>query len=216
MKTPLLINNLLIDISSFSTIDNKIYFSPLIDQGKKDIITELVNKATKRNSLFWGGWDSKYQIIFCSSDDELKKYSNGISTVTFSTFVGNYTVISMNYANLDIISHELCHSFLNNKIGFLKKSKLPKWFDEGIAMQLDYRDYYCDSIIEKNYKTDMILLNRISSNTNFFNSDQNTLRYNYIIAKLEVQNLINKNGKNNFLRLIDSLKDGRDFSEIYK
>jgi len=166
--------------------------------------------------MFWGGTESKYQIVFCGSNDELKRYSKGINSVTICSFPGNYTVISQNYANLDIISHELCHTFLYNKIGFFNKTALPTWFDEGVAMQLDYRDYYCDSLIEKSYKTDPVLLNKISSKKAFYYANKETQRFNYIIAKCEVQNWIDKNGKNKFKRLIESVKEGREFNEVYK
>jgi len=216
LKTSFLFNNVLINISNFSTLDNKVYFSPLITQDKKDSITELVNKAIQRNNSFWGRTEPEYQIIFCGSNDELKKYANGISTATFCSFIGNYTVIGQNWANLDIISHELCHSYLYDEIGFMKMSKLPTWFDEGIAMQVDYRTYYCDSIIERNYKTDMSVLNGIASKRAFFVSDKNTVRKNYIVAKIEIENWISKNGKNNFIQLINSLVDGGEFFELYK
>jgi hypothetical protein len=53
-STSVLCNNLLINISGFSTIDHKVYFSPLINQSKKDSITDLLKSAIHRNILFWG------------------------------------------------------------------------------------------------------------------------------------------------------------------
>ena len=53
-RTSQLCNNLLINISGFSTIDHKVYFSPLINQSKKDSITDLLKSAIHRNILFWG------------------------------------------------------------------------------------------------------------------------------------------------------------------
>lgn len=205
----------MIDFSDFSTVDHKAYFSPLIDESRKDSITRLVDNALKRNELLWGGPESRYQIIFCDSNDELKRYSKGANSLTICSTIGNYVVIGKDFINLDIISHELCHSFLYNKVGYTRMTRLPAWFDEGVAMQLDYRDYYCDSLMEKNYITDPLLLKEISLKKTFYYANKEKQRYNYTIAKYEVQNWIRKNGKARFNELIESLKEGKEFNEVY-
>jgi len=82
-------------------------------------------------------------------------------------------------------------------------------------MQLDYRDYFCDSTIERNYKSDLILLNKISSSIAFYDLNKPTQRYNYIVANCEVRNWINKNGIDKFYLFIDLLGKGRKFTDIY-
>jgi hypothetical protein len=216
LKNSLVIVNYSIKFSHFTTTDNNVYFSPTLNKDEKDRLILLVDSAISRNNHFWGKHVSKYQIVFCSSENELKKYSHGLNTVSFSSFIGNFIVFNQKFADINTISHELCHLYLWERIGFRQKRKLPVWFDEGTAMQLDYRDYMYDSTIAKNYKTDPALLNIISSNMGFYKVNWDAQRYNYIIAKCEVQKWISQNGLNNFIRLVDLLGKGSEFSKVYK
>lgn len=45
--------------------------------------------------------------------------------------------------NVDVIAHEWVHAELANRVGVLVRSwRLPTWFDEGLAMQVDQRPAY--------------------------------------------------------------------------
>jgi len=50
-------------------------------------------------------------------------------------------VIGPDGINLDVLSHEMCHTELYHRLGWWRKEmRIPTWFDEGLAMQLDYRN----------------------------------------------------------------------------
>ncbi len=53
--------------------------------------------------------------------------------------------------DINILSHEISHTVLYRKIGWYRLHfKIPTWFDEGLAMQVDDRDYYSiDTLLNK-------------------------------------------------------------------
>lgn len=211
-KSSHLIYNVCISVSDFSTRDNKIYFSPQINTDERDSLQVMVDSAFQRNRSFWGSRDINYQLVFCKTDDELRKYAQGAKSVSFATYTGVYIVISEDITCIDIMSHELCHAFLYNSIGYQNKKRLPAWFDEGTAMQLDYRPLFTNS----SYTTDQDQLEKISTFKAFNNADWKILKYNYIVSKYEVEGWIKKYGKYRFNKFIESLAKGRKFKEVYE
>ena len=46
-------------------------------------------------------------------------------------------------AGIDVTAHELVHAEVVNRVGYLTRLlEIPTWFDEGVAMQVDYRPKY--------------------------------------------------------------------------
>ncbi len=78
-----------------------------------------------------------------------------IPALTYIKF-GSYIVISNEGVDLDIIAHEISHAEFYERIGFYNWSfKIPRWFDEGLAMQNDNRNYYSEDTLKlksNNYK----------------------------------------------------------------
>ena len=78
---------------------------------------------------------------------------------------------------------------LYEKIGFFNREfKLPTWFDEGLAMQVDYRSYYSiDSLRIKsdNFKR-LLDVTKLKSYSHFGNGKREDVVLNYSAAKYGV------------------------------
>ena len=135
----------------FSSLENggNFYTSKGVRQSLKDSIQTLIRGAEKRVNQFWGARKSAPIFIYCDSEADYHKYGNEIGSpaATYNK-LGTYIVLSRDGLDLDIIAHELGHAELYSRIGFIaQKFKVPAWFDEGLAMQVDHRpEFSVDSL----------------------------------------------------------------------
>jgi|GEM_PF-1174689 len=213
-----ILSNVFINQSGFITKDKKTYYSPLLSASLQDSLGLLVKKAEQRNIAFWGGDGRNYKLIFCANQNEMNKYSGSAQnhTVSRHTFWGTFTVLSKEGFDLDIISHELCHSFFWSELGYFDQRKIPTWFDEGLSMQLDFRPFLKDSILEKSYVTNYETLKSIASPEQFYKGGWPLMKKNYIIARIEVKQFLSSCGIEGIRQLIENLNKGDDFISSYQ
>lgn len=214
-----LINCFSIDFSDFRKREKNIYFSPDIDKKLQDSLIHLVESAKLRNKMFWNTEPERYSVIFCLTDTEVEKYTGNPNSQTVSLFtpVHAFVILGKPGHNVNVIAHEISHVILNTKLGYFKKNKLiPTWFDEGIALQMDYRNEIADTIFEQNYTTNIDSLKTISTPAGFFKTEWSATLRNYLIARYELKKwLINKNVDTINL-FINSIEDKSVFYSEYE
>lgn len=213
-----ILSNVFINQSGFVTKDKKTYYSPLLSASLQDSLGSLVQKAEQRNNTFWGGEEHHYRLVFCATQNEMNKYSGSAQnrTVSRHTFWGTFIVLTREGFDLDVISHELCHSFFWSHLGYLDQRKIPSWFDEGLAMQLDNRSFLQDSILEKSYVTNYGKLKSIASPEQFYKGGWPLMKKNYIVARIELKQFLSSCGMEGVRQIIENLNKGDDFISSYQ
>ncbi len=197
--------------------DGKIYYRPDVSNKKIERLQKLVKQAEERVADFWGEKTANPTIIFCDNESDYKKFGNpvGSPAVTFLKFQG-YIVISPEGVDLDILSHEISHVELYERIGFFNKMfDIPIWFDEGLAMQVDHRSYYSIDTLQKlsdNF-TKLPKVTAMNSPSEFFNGSHKEVMQNFRTAKYEVSQWYNPRVLKQFIEAINS---GESFEEAYK
>lgn len=179
-------------------------------------IVEIISKAEARNVGFWGQKICQPKFIFCNSDEDFIKFGNNSLTPAAAYMkLGSYIVINQSGINLDIISHEISHAELYERIGFFNKTfKIPTWFDEGLAMQVDYRAYYS----EQNLMQKTIDLNKFAkvkelySGNEFQSGTIEQVMLNYSMARYEVSKWYSKERLDKF---IEDIKERESFEKAY-
>lgn len=124
--------------------DGNLYYRPEVDAKTISCIKLNISKAKKRVDNFWGEKIAVPKYIYCQDDEDYKKFGVPFMTPACANMkLGSCVVISKTGIDPDIISHETAHTKLNEKIGFFNKThKIPSWFDEGLAMKLDFRSSF--------------------------------------------------------------------------
>ncbi|MBP1639621.1 MAG: hypothetical protein H6Q17_1204 [Bacteroidetes bacterium] len=213
-----ILSNVFINQSGFISKDKKTYYSPLLSPSLQDSLSLLVKKAEQRNIAFWRISGHKYKIVFCATQNEISKYSGNTQNrmVSRHTLLGTFIVLGNEGFDLDVISHELCHSFFWSQLGYFDQRKIPAWFDEGLAMQLDYRSFLKDSTFEKNYVTNYETLKAIESPEQFYKNGWPLMKKNYIVARIEVKQFLTSCGMDGIQQIIENLNKGDDFVSSYK
>jgi hypothetical protein len=206
---------MLIQFSHFKK-ENRLYFSPQTPQQKIDSLHWLIEKATDRNTLFWGEIKARPSFIYCDTDADFKKYgTEGNAPALTILKMDGYIVLSRDGVELDIIAHELAHAEFYERIGFWKQQfAIPYWFNEGLAMQLDERSTYSEDSMQMktaNLKHE-INVRLMEKQDQFFAGTNEQIQLNYMAAKHEIKNWLTKEKLQNFIL---QMQAGKKFEEAY-
>jgi hypothetical protein len=206
---------ILIDYSDFKK-DGRLYYDTAASSKSIDSLKFIIDSASKRVANFWGEKKSDPTFIYCVSDSEFKKYGdNNLDPATTHYKFGNYIVINKDGIDLNIIAHEMSHAEFKERIGYFNEvSKIPTWFDEGLAMQNDYRNYYsADSLraVSDDLKN-LPNLDSLQTVKEFWSGTQSRVRLNYMTAKYDVKQWYTKPKADS---LIAALNSGKSFKEAY-
>jgi hypothetical protein len=189
----------------------------LTPQNKIDSLKLLINQASIRIGNFWGQKTCNPKFIYCDKQDDYEKYCYNpyVPAVTYSK-LGAVIVLGADAIDLDIIAHEFSHAEFYKRIGFYNRTfKIPTWFDEGLAMQNDYRDYYSDDTLKvksNNFKNLPVIKN-FKAGAQFLAGSHEQIMLNYMTAKHEVKNWYTKEKLDRFIKDINS---GKTFEEAYR
>ncbi len=206
---------ILIDYSSFKK-DGRLYYDTATSPKTIDSLKSVISEASLRIADFWGEKKADPKFIYCATDSIFKKYGdNNLDPATTHYKLGSYIVINKNGIDLDIIAHEMSHAELEKRIGFYNETfKIPTWFDEGLAMQNDYRNYYSEDrlkAISDNFEN-LPELDSLKTARQFWSASPQKVMLNYMTAKYQVKNWYSKLKLDN---LINDLNSGESFEKAY-
>lgn len=192
--------------------------------GDSSKVLSIIDEANKRLSTFWGNTKSKPEIIISDNEKKLKKlgWTGSPAITTTSVFFGahSYVVISPKGLNIDVTAHELTHAELHCRLykgKILPKTLIPIWFDEGVATQNDYRQNYNHDAWVKvtNNGKDITDFSQLKNQSQFYNSNIDVRRYNYIISKHEVERWLETHSVDDLITLINAVNEGKSFDKLY-
>ncbi|MFT3934188.1 MAG: hypothetical protein QM726_11270 [Chitinophagaceae bacterium] len=206
---------ILIDYSSFKK-SGRLYYNTVTEPSKLDTLNTLIAGASKRVAAYWGNKISNPKFIYCDKEEDFKYFGSAYGVPALTHMKGcTYIVLSKQAVDLDIIAHELSHAEFYNRIGFYNWTfKIPRWFDEGLAMQNDYRNYYSEDTLRvktDNYKT-MPDVKSYTSSKQFDEGGIEKVMLNFMAAKHEVKKWYTKERLENLIRDINA---GKSFSEAF-
>jgi hypothetical protein len=206
--------SILIDFSNFKK-DGNLYYNAATPQKKIDSLKGLIQLADNRVAGFWEAQTCNPKYIYCESDADFKKYGSPYPVPALTHLkCGAYIVISNEGADLDIIAHETAHAAFYEQVGFFKKLKVPVWFDEGLAMQVDYRDYYSEDTLKlkSDNFTKLPDVRKLTTGNQFQQGSHQQVMLHYMAAKHIVKNWYTKEKLN---KLVLDLKSGKSFEEAF-
>ena len=215
----------------FTEVERNIYISneysyvtvnknnELID---KDSVPELITEAKSRVTAFFGELLCDPVFIISDKTDTYRKTGSGI-TYTFTLFrFHSYIAISHINLNVDVIAHEITHAELYYRV---TKGKLfqvgndygiPIWFSEGLAGINDHREFLSDEAMNRKIEIgfepfDVTPLTR----ADFIDVNSFLCQENYLMCTHVVKTWVDVNGIDSLLLLIDGVRAGDDYYELY-
>ncbi|MEO6454256.1 MAG: hypothetical protein ABIN97_09300 [Ginsengibacter sp.] len=205
----------LIDFADFEKQQN-IYYRKDVPVNTIQQLIQLKFDAEKNVYQFWKDTGHiNYKLIYCQAESDYKNYGREGAPAVTNIKLGAYVVIPGNMVDVNILSHEISHTVLYRQIGWFKLHfKIPTWFGEGLAMQVDDRDYYSIDTLLNKKNTGIILpdVTQLTTPEKFHNGSVTQVMLNYSVAKYVVHEWLKTNSLSAF---IEAINNGYGFEESY-
>ncbi len=199
--------------STFKQIKKGVFVSPeMTEKQRNDFLTLLSNAEIRIKNTF-GSYTASPIIIASHNEVSREIFSNKsyASAILLPFSQGKaYVTIGESGHNLDIISHELLHAEVFHRIGYFNQVfKIPVWFNEGVAMQVDFREKYNSSSANNND------VKKLWFGWQFFKGGGETLTYNYSSAKNEIKLWLKNSKKEKLYKFLSKINSGESFDALY-
>ena len=113
---------------------------------------------------------------------------------------------------------EITHAELRSRLSAKAQKAIPTWFDEGLALQNDYREKYSEA--QWTQQTDngknAVALEDMDTPAEFYAGEAEDRRFRYLNAKHELDVWMTSHGQQGLLELLDRLNGGADFTTAYE
>jgi hypothetical protein len=224
-----------IGFSDFIALSPNVYVSPESTPRQRDSLRALLPLAQQRTQEFWGRQAARSPIIFCHDEASYRDYCliNEGAGCSLGTPTGSWIVINPEGLNIDVLAHEMCHDELFTRLGWYKsRNRVPQWFDEGLALMLDYRftnadttrrylDYLDEWIVLTNNGRQALTLPALRTTQEFFGTrrgeaDRAHLRKAYTTAGMEVARWLDVVGRPGLNELVQAIRLGEKFPAAYR
>ena len=179
-----------------------------------------LEEARQRVTELFGGMESAPTLIICDNEHKIKRLGGDHDTMTLLiNGVHSYTSLSSEFLTADVLAHEMTHAETHQRIyqNSTDTSSIPIWFDEGLAVQNDYREPYSNETWLKltDNGQNIPSLSEYGSGETFFSGSTEDRRARYCLAGHEVSKWLEKNGRSGLLSLLKRVNQGESFSELY-
>ncbi|MGP1684837.1 MAG: hypothetical protein ACTS8S_21140 [Giesbergeria sp.] len=172
---------------------------------------QLTRESRERIASTFGEPRARPILVYFNDPNGLKYLkSNAFGT---THFIGPRAcvMIGPKGQNIDVVSHELMHAEIHERVGYLGRFiKIPAWFDEGVAMQVDHRPQYDLSAEEMPARE---AVRQLTSFSAFFSGDEKTVIANYAKARAVVHDWLAKVGAASLYERLDRMRKGESFAE---
>lgn len=212
-----------VEYDNFQAFRPNVFIEKSTTMQQQDSLIKYIEKAQIRVKNFWGINKGKAKIVFCKNDETYQKYAKTDEGAGFSigTPFGSWIILNKDGLNIDVIAHEMCHDELMTKLGWWKtKREIPTWFDEGLALMLDYRFVNTQDSIQRyiDYRSELsylspvpIPLNELMTQKEFFGQSETFTKIAYFSSAVEISRRISQKGKKDIFKIINKTKNEGKF-----
>lgn len=208
---------------SFNALRPNVYVATTSSLQQQDSLKNYIKIAKKRIEDFWGTQQGEATIIFCDDLEKYRQYcrSSEGAGCTIGTPIGSWIVLNKDGLNADVIAHEMSHDELMTRLGWWKtKTKIPTWFDEGLALMLDYRFVATQDSAQryKAYASELFFfskkalpLQRLNTEKEFFGQGELHTKLAYFTSASVISKKIAFRGKQAIFHTIERVKQDNVF-----
>lgn len=175
-------------------------------------LVQLLSESKNRIQNTFGTPQAKPLVVFFNDPKTFWPFK--LNEYGSTQFIGTKVCVFVGPKgqNADVVAHELMHAEIASRVGYWNRlTKLPTWFDEGLAMQVDFRPRYK---LRNGNDARNANVKKLWSGREFFVSDDNVLTNNYASAKAEVALWIAAVGHKSVYSQLKRLRDGEAFDAV--
>jgi hypothetical protein len=218
------INGYAVRLTNFKQVRTNVFVSPNTSKSQIVYLLKMLEKSYDRNdSIIWGKISRNKKIIFCADNEIFSNYSpdTTLQAAFLSSPYFSHIVIGPKGFDIDVLSHELCHSEFFERLGYLAWYKIkilvPVWFDEGLAMQVNLSQRYSTNGWKdyvKDNRKELKKIRTIVTYNQFLNSNDK-IWFNYFASKLEVERWLMAVKINGLEELVNAIDRWSWFDDAY-
>jgi hypothetical protein len=205
----------LIEFSGLETLPNGTRIQPSSTNAERQAILEIQTQAKTRIQKMFGAPRAKPLMVFLKNPATIFTFkSNGYGS---THFVGPRVcvILGPQGTNVDVVAHELLHAELFERIGPWRRfSEIPAWFDEGLAMQVDFRSRYDSS--QAVDVTELAALRTLRSMYQFNAGNDEEITRHYARSKRAVAQWLEKIGRSNLYSRFERIRNGESFETVFE
>jgi len=179
-------------------------------------LEHIYREAAQRIDALFGDKQAQPQLILATTPSLFQRYGNSTHGAALTHMLprGNaIIVLGPEALNVDVLAHELCHAELHFRLQE-NHGKIPVWFEEGLAMQVDARLDEQLSELEFRLRHGLPAPTKAQlADPDYFFSEHRF--QNYLFAKLMVEQWYKEKGKEGFLNFLIQLEDN-DFQNAFQ
>ncbi len=205
-----------IEYSDFNEVSGNIYIDPKLEKDDYGNILDLLDKSKERIRIKYGAFTAMPVIVITETKKNAKKYGLGnFPGKAFAAPWNEYVVINNQAIDADLLAHELMHAQMREVLGYWAyQTKIPTWFDEGVAMQVDYRGRYkVDYKLFSKQEIDRV--KKLGSPATFWTSSKEQDIENYRAAKAAVQQTLTIYPPKKLYTMLSKVRQGAEFSNVF-
>jgi hypothetical protein len=204
----------LIEFSGLETLPNGTRIQPSSSETERQAILEIEAQAKTRIEKMFGAPRAKPLVVFLNNPASVFTFtSNGYGS---TLFVGSRAcvILGPDGTNVDVVAHELLHAELSERVGpWRRSSEIPAWFDEGVAMQVDFRS--CYNSIQTVDATELAPLRTLRSMDQFNAGNDEEITRHYARSKRAVAQWLERIGRSNLYSRLERIRAGERFEVVF-
>ena len=178
---------------------------------EQDRYVRLTFESRERIANTFGEPTARPVLVYFSRPDGFGPFK--LNAFGSTQFIGPRAcvMIGPKGQNIDVVAHELMHAEIHERAGYWNRfMHIPTWFDEGLAMQVDYRPQYVLAAEDEHAKD---AVRQLTSFSSFFNGGEKVVVSNYAKARAIVAEWVTKVGKGSVYSRLHQLRAGESFEE---
>ena len=156
-------------------------------------------------------------VIVIGSTEALRDLFPGAGSYASTIYIPyrSCVVVGPKGHDVNILAHETLHAEIHHRVGhWYRLTQIPTWFDEGLAMQVDFRERYMWSLQSGAVTSGTV--KQWTSRSHFFSGDDEELTRHYAMAKEELRLWVEKFGREDVYGFLERVRQGDRFAETYE
>lgn len=173
-------------------------------------------------------------LIYCHTEEQYLQLCGGLSSSETSAGCSlgtpwgqSFLIIGPAGNSPDVIAHERCHDELFARLGWWRiQQQIPQWFNEGLALMVDYRftspnpaeryqDLHDEWLFRAQSGQEVIDLRQLESTRDFFSGNYYHVLLAYLTAAKEVAHWLAICEPQGLVTLTERVRTGENFQKVY-
>ncbi len=200
------------DFAGLESLPDGALVEPGMSRSERAGLPELQSQARARIESTFGTPRSHPTVVFFRDSRAFWPLLVNPYGSAGSIGEGSCVLIGPKGRSVDVVAHELMHQELLERVGYWRLiTEIPVWFNEGVAMQVDFRPQYALAQ-SAGSAIDTGSVRALDSIGEFNDGDDEQLTQHYAFAKAEVARWLDEIGRDGLYLRLERIRAGESFA----